>query len=179
METIDTQRLTLRPWQISDAEALFKYASHPDVGPRAGWPPHKSIEESREIIRSIFSNNATWAITLKSTGEAIGCIGYYTQDTSNIAIGPNDAEIGYWIGQPHWNQGYCTEALSALVAYCLASKHFDSLWCDHFVDNPASGRVMEKCGFTDTGRINHSSRLAHCQDRPIRIMRLTEPSKIQ
>ena len=49
---METERLILRPWRESDAEALFKYASDPDVGPRAGWPPHKSLEESLEVIGS-------------------------------------------------------------------------------------------------------------------------------
>ena len=51
---METERILLRYWQESDAEALFKYASDPDVGPRAGWPAHKSVEESREIIRTFF-----------------------------------------------------------------------------------------------------------------------------
>ena len=59
--------------------ALFKYASDPDVGPRAGWPAHKSVDESREIIRTFFNNDTTWAIVLKETGEAIGCMGYCFQ----------------------------------------------------------------------------------------------------
>ena len=52
---METERILLRPWQDSDAEALFKYASDPDVGPRAGWPPHNSVEESLEIIRTVFN----------------------------------------------------------------------------------------------------------------------------
>ena len=71
-----TERLTLRPWFESDADTLFKYASDPDVGPRAGWPPHNSVEESLEIIRTVFHNDSTWAIELNATGEAIGAIGY-------------------------------------------------------------------------------------------------------
>lgn len=59
-----TERILLRHWQESDAEALFKYASDPDVGPRAGWPAHKSEEESREIIHTFFHNDTTWAIRL-------------------------------------------------------------------------------------------------------------------
>lgn len=47
---METERILLRYWQESDAEALFKYASDPDVGPHAGWPAHESVEESREII---------------------------------------------------------------------------------------------------------------------------------
>ena len=69
---METDRIILRPWRESDAEALFKYASDPNVGPRAGWPPHKSVEESLEIIRTVFHNDHTWAIELKQTGESIG-----------------------------------------------------------------------------------------------------------
>ena len=111
---METERILLRHWQESDAEALFKYASDPDVGPRAGWPAHKSVEESREIIRTFFHNDTTWAIVLKETGEAIGCIGYYTHETSNIPIGENDCEVGYWVGKPYWNKGICTEALKLI-----------------------------------------------------------------
>ena len=68
---METNRIILRPWRESDAEILFKWASNPDVGPRAGWPPHKSVEESLEIIRTVFNDATnTWAIELKETGEA-------------------------------------------------------------------------------------------------------------
>ena len=156
---METERILLRYWQKSDAEALFKYASDPDVGPRAGWPAHKSVEESREIIRTFFHNETTWAIVLKETGEAIGCIGYYTHETSNIPIGENDCEVGYWVGKPFWNQGICTEALKLMLDYCINEKHFENIWADHFTGNPASGRVMEKCGFSDTGMLNRCSQL--------------------
>ena len=171
---METERLILRPWRESDAEALFKYASDPDVGPRAGWPPHKSVEESLEVIRTFFNNDHTWALELKETGEPIGCIGYYTYGESNIKIGENDAELGYWIAKPYWNKGLCTEALRVMIDYCLNVKGFKVLWSDFFVDNPASGRVMEKCGFRDTGEINWCSHLYHAKDRPVKVMRLDQ-----
>ena len=60
---MQTERILLRPWRDSDAASLFKYASDPDVGPRAGWAPHQSVEESREIIRTVFNDAlCTWAI---------------------------------------------------------------------------------------------------------------------
>ena len=142
---IETDRLILRPWEDSDAEALFRYASDPDVGPRAGWPPHKDIEESRRVIQDIFTNDRTWAVTLRETGEAIGCMGYFIHGESNIPIGEEDAEIGYWIAKPYWNRGIATEALRAMIDYCFNVKGFLTLWSDFFIDNPASGRVMEKC----------------------------------
>ena len=63
MRAPKTKRLRFRPWRESDAETLFKYASDPDVGVRAGWPPHKSVEESLHVIRECFSNdhNGRWS----------------------------------------------------------------------------------------------------------------------
>ena len=171
---METERLILRPWRESDAEALYKYASDPDVGPRAGWPPHQSVQDSLEVIRTFFNNDHTWALELKETGEPIGCIGYYTYGESNIKIGENDAELGYWIAKPYWNKGLCTEALRVMIDYCLNVKGFKVLWSDFFVDNPASGRVMEKCGFRDTGEINWCSHLYHAKDRPVKVMRLDQ-----
>lgn len=169
---METERLILRPWRECDAEALYKYASDPKVGPRAGWPPHKSVEESLEIIRTIFNNDRTWAIEFKETKEIIGCIGYFLCSESNIKIGENEVEAGYWIARPYWNRGICTEALRLLIDYCFCEKGFHAIWSDFFVDNPASGRVMEKCGFCDTGEINYCSRLQLGSDRPVKVMKL-------
>ena len=169
---IETRRLRFRPWTDADAEVLFKYASDPDVGPRAGWPPHQSIEDSLNVIRTFFANGHTWALELKETGEPIGCMGYMIHGESNIGIGENDAELGYWIARPLWNQGLCTEALQAMIDYCFNKQGFQTLWCDFFVDNPASGRVMEKCGFRDTGKINWCSHLYRGGERPVKVMRL-------
>lgn len=169
---MQTGRILLRPWQESDDEALYKYASDPDVGPRAGWPPHQSVEESLEIIRTIFNCETIWAIVLKETNEPIGCMGYYTQGTSNISIGENDCETGYWIGKPYWNQGICTEALQLMLDYCINVKHFENIWSDHFIGNPASGRVMEKCGFKDTGKLNRCSNLFGGDRDMVRIYKL-------
>ena len=99
-------------------------------------------------------------------------MGYYTYWESNIKIGENDAEIGYWIAKPYWNKGLCTEALKAMVKWCFEEEGFDKLWSDFFVDNPASGRVMEKCGFKDTGDINYCSHLYKGDEHPVKIMSL-------
>ena len=171
-DTIVTERLLLRRWKLSDADALYKYACDPEVGPHAGWPPHENVEESKMIIRELFTNDYTWAVILKETNEPIGCMGYYPFGKSNIEIGENDAEVGYWIGKPHWNNGYCTEALQAMIHYCYEKKNFQTIWADFFIDNPASGRVMEKCGFTDTSKENYCSNLYHGEDRPVHIMKL-------
>ncbi len=74
---IETKRLTFRRWAEEDAAELYALASHPEVGPHAGWPVHTSVEESREVIKEYFSNDYTWALISKQTGEIIGCMGYY------------------------------------------------------------------------------------------------------
>lgn len=158
-DIMQTDRILLRQWTEADAEPLFKYASDPDVGPRAGWPAHQSVEEGLRVIRTFFRNDTTWAIVHRNTGEPIGFIGYYTQKTSNISIGTNDCEVEYRLGKPFWNQGICTEALRLMLDYCLHMKSFEHIWTDLFIGNPASGRVMEKCGFKDTGMLNKCSHL--------------------
>ena len=61
----ETERLILRRWENSDAESLFEYAKDPDVGPIAGWPPHQSIDESRDVIKNVFNGKEAYAICLK------------------------------------------------------------------------------------------------------------------
>lgn len=173
---METEQIQLRPWREEDAEGLYLLATDPEVGPRAGWSPHRNIGESREVIRTIFANDHTWAIVRKASDEPIGCIGYYLPSESNIGIGPHDAEVGYWVGRPWWNQGIATEALRLIIDYCFIEKGFHTLWADYFPDNSASGRVLQKCGFRDTGRQNLISHLTIGADRPVKVMRLDRPS---
>lgn len=169
---METNRILLRPWCEDDAEALFKYASDPEVGPRAGWPPHKSVEESLEVICNFFLNDHTWAVVLKETSEAIGCVGYLPAASSNLQIDDDQCEVGYWIARPYWGEGICTEALQLVVNHCIKEKGFNVLWGDFFLDNPASGRVMEKCGFVDTGAETRCPKLEVGSDRPVKVMEL-------
>ena len=169
---METDRLILRPWRDSDAGALFKYASDPEVGPRAGWPPHKSEEESLKIICTVFAAEGMWAVQLKETGEAIGCVGYLPASASNLQIAPDECEVGYWIARPYWGRGICTEALRMVIDYCFNDKGFNTLWGSYFPSNPASGRVMVKCGFVDTGKATLCPNLEVGADRPVRVMKL-------
>ena len=169
---METERILLRPWEESDAEILFKWAKDPEVGPRAGWPPHKDVDESREIIRNVFSGEGMWAVVLKETGEPIGCVGYLPAGASNLKIAPDEGEVGYWIAKPYWNQGICTEALQLVIDHCFQEKGFKMLWGTFFTSNPASGRVMEKCGFIDTGVEVTCPNLQVGADYPVRVLKL-------
>ena len=169
---METDRILLRRWTEDDADTLFKYASCPDVGPRAGWAPHTSAEESREVIRNVFDNPTTWAIVLKATEEPIGAIGYGPSCDCGLPALPDEPTIGYWVAKPYWNCGICTEALRLMLHHIRHNTNITSLISGHFTDNPASGKVMKKCGFVATGEVCTAPTLAIGADRPIRVLRL-------
>ena len=163
-------RIYLRPWRDEDAPLLYQYASDPDVGPRAGWAPHQSVEESLHIIQTLFRNPTTWAIVLKEDDLLIGAIGYGSSCECNLPAREGEPTVGYWIAKPFWNQGLCTEALQLMVTHIRQTTSIPSLISGHFTDNPASGRVMEKCGFVPTGDICYDPTLYNGATRPIRVL---------
>ena len=142
IKEINTERLILRPWQESDAEALYKYAQDPAIGPIAGWPPHTSVEDSLNIIRTVFAAPETYAVELKQTGEPVGSIGIMFGDGLHSAeMQENEAEIGYW------GQGLIPEAVRRLMQRCFEDLGINAIWCGYYDGNTKSRRVMEKCGF--------------------------------
>lgn len=143
----ETERLILRPWDESDAESLFKYASCPDVGPAAGWPVHESVSDSLEIIRSVLSVSGTFAVCLKDDNEAVGSIGLISPAQSHVSVGDDELEIGYWIGVPFWGRGLIPEAVRRLQEYAFSELDCSALWCGYYEGNEKSRRCQEKCGF--------------------------------
>lgn len=147
--TLQTERLILRAWQESDAEALYKYAKNPNIGPIAGWPPHTSVEDSREIIKAVLSAPETYAVVLKETGETVGSVGIMTEKSEihSAQIADNECEIGYWIGEPYWGQGLIPEAVNELLRYAFEDLRQTAVWCGYYDGNEKSKRAQEKCGF--------------------------------
>ncbi len=143
---LTTSRLILRPWALSDAEDLYDMASDPVIGGSAGWKPHESPEESLEIIGTIFSEPFVFAIVPRLSGRPVGCVGL-NREPKILRKGPKDAEIGYWVGQRYWNQGFATEALDEVIRFAFEDKGIPKIWCQCFEDNVQSRRVQEKCGF--------------------------------
>ena len=169
---IESERILLRGWREEDAPMLYRFASDPDVGPRAGWLAHTTVDESREVIRTVFLNPTTWAIVLKSNGLPIGAVGYGPSCNCGLPALDGEPTVGYWVAKPYWGLGICTEALRMMLDHVRRTTDIRSFVSGHFVDNPASGRVMEKCGFEPTGEICTSPTLAIGSDRPIRVLRL-------
>lgn len=142
-----TDRLILRPWEDTDAESLYEYAKDARVGPAAGWPPHTSVENSREIIEAVLSEPETYAVCLKEDNKPIGSIGLMVGKQSNLNIPETEGEIGYWLGVPFWGQGLIPEAVREMIRYAFDDLHLTRLWCGYFDGNEKSKRVQEKCGF--------------------------------
>ena len=120
----ETQRLIVLPWKEDDAESLYEFAKDPEVGPIAGWPPHTSVENSRQIIRDVLSADETYAVCLKEDNRAIGSIGLISPMQSHTEIGPDEREIGYWIGVPFWGRGLIPEATRRIIRHA-----FEDLGC--------------------------------------------------
>jgi RimJ/RimL family protein N-acetyltransferase len=145
-----TDRLLLRPWRESDAAALYELASDPLVGPSAGWPAHTSEEDSALVIRDVLAKDDNYAITLRETGELIGCVGLImpSEQRNSAQIADEDVELGYWLGVPHWGHGYMTEAVTELLDHYLLPQRFTAAWGGYYDGNDNSRRVLARCGFT-------------------------------
>lgn len=143
---LETERLILRPWQESDAEALFAYASDPEVGPPAGWPPHTSVENSREIIKDVLSKPETYAVCLKN-GKPIGSIGLHLNGSTDMTDRDDECELGYWIGKPYWGQGLIPEASRELLWHAFERLGMRAVWCGYYDGNEKSQKVQTKLGF--------------------------------
>lgn len=149
--TLQTQRLVLRPWRESDAASLYAFASDPDVGPAAGWPAHQSVEESAQVIRDVLCAPETFAITLRESDDPdapVGAIGLMIGEASDLAIGSDQAELGYWIAKPLWGKGYMPEAVREVMRHGFSDLGLAAIWAGHSDDNDQSRRVQEKTGFS-------------------------------
>jgi RimJ/RimL family protein N-acetyltransferase len=143
-----TERLLLRPGWIEDAPALFEAIADEAVVRNlatAPWPYR--LEDARAYLSSPRGPDGPVMVIFRRTAgapELIGTIGFAKRPSGNV-------ELGYWIARRHWNRGYATEAGEAVVRMARDSFRVPSLAAGHFLDNPASGRVLEKIGFRPTG----------------------------
>lgn len=148
-----TERLILRPWQRSDAQALYTHAKDERVALAAGWPPHQSVDESLNIIQTIFMRDEVYAVTLKDDDQAIGLVGLSMPADSHLPMGENDAEISFWLGASYWGKGMIPEAVREIIRHSFVNLKLTSLWSCYFDDNLQSKTVQEKCGLTYYGAL--------------------------
>lgn len=153
---LETERLILRGWSRKDAPALYEYAKNPNVGPSAGWKPHESVYESREIIDRIFRANMTWAIVHRAEEKVIGSIGL---EEDRLRTGIKSRELGYSLSEDHWGEGIMTEAAGRIISYAFEDMDLSVLMIRTSDTNSRSQRVIEKCGFTYEGTLRRAYRI--------------------
>ena len=144
---LETDRLILRRWEESDAESLYEYAKDPDIGPIAGWPPHKSVEESLDVIRNVFCGEEAYAVCLKKDNKAIGAIELKLNGHTDMTERDDECELGYWIGKPFWGQGLIPEAAEEIIRHGFEKLGMRAIWCGYYEGNEKSKRVQERLGF--------------------------------
>jgi RimJ/RimL family protein N-acetyltransferase len=143
---LDTARLRLRQPDERDAEAIISIAGDWEVARRLARVPHPySDADVRFFFNHVVPNEPTWAILWRETGQLIGMIG--------LAPTPDarSAELGYYIARDHWGRGVATEAALAITNIGFESYGYLKLTAGYHADNPASGRVLTKLGFTVAG----------------------------
>ena len=139
---LETERLILRPPTVDDAEAVFEWTGDSRVAKYMSYPKHTDISQTIEWLKSTYDEDEwNWAFVLKDENKLIG----------SGSIGPNADMQGYWgigynIHYDYWHKGYCTEAKKAIIDFAHNQLGVDKICSDHAVDNPRSGKVMEKCG---------------------------------
>jgi putative acetyltransferase len=152
VQIIETERLILRPVTENDEEAIFEYSKGKNVGPNAGWKPHESIEETREVMKLVFLDiENVFGIELKETGQLFGSIGLIPDPKRQ---NDNTRMVGYAIGENYWGKGYTTEAVQALIRFGFEELGLNliSAYCYPF--NERSKHVLKKCGFKYEGKLH-------------------------
>ena len=151
---IETERLLLRPFRESDAEAFFECCQNPNIGNNAGWKPHGSLEESQEILRSVFiSQSGIWAITLKEDGRLIGSVGIIPDPKRE---NPQARMLGYWLDESHWGKGYMTEAVQSVLDYGFNTLQLSLITANCYPHNERSQQVLKRHGFIYEGTLHQA-----------------------
>lgn len=157
-KTIETQRLLLRTFEVNDANDMFNNWCHDaEVTKYLTWTPHDNIEETK-LLSKLWHDQAMnheiyqWAIQLKSNDQVIGSI---------TVVNDNDetkmAEIGYAISKTYWHQGITSEAAKAIIDY-LFECGYERIQAKHDINNPNSGKVMEKVGMQKEGILRKAAK---------------------
>lgn len=146
MKALETERLILRPFTLDDAQELYAYASHPEVGPPAGWAPHKDPAESRRVIETIFLPADTLAVVRRADGRLIGSAGFVGKHRTEL--GEPSEEVGYSLARDCWGQGLIPEAVEAILRHAFGELGYAAIWAAYYDGNRKSKRVMQKCGMT-------------------------------
>ena len=168
---IETPRLILRDIQLNDVDTIVRELNNFNIArntARIPFPYHRDDAlDFISFIKTLDERSLTCAITEKSKpSEMLGIVSY------EFSIEQNDAELGYWLSEPHWDKGYMTEAVSAIVHHAFAVSKLDQLVSCYHNDNPNSGRILRRVGFTEIAQCTSFSK-AQGKEVPVTNLRLS------
>ncbi|MGN1295436.1 MAG: GNAT family N-acetyltransferase [Bacilli bacterium] len=146
-KVIKTKRITLRPFCEDDLDDFYEYAKVDGVGQMAGWLPHKSLQESKDILDMLIAGKNQFAIVFEN--KVIGSIGIekYNEKEAEEFSSLQGREIGYVLAKDYWGQGLMTEAVQRVIKYLFDEVNLDFIAGCFFKRNSRSKRVQEKNGF--------------------------------
>lgn len=155
--TLHSKRLVLRPFNIDDAAVVQRLAGEREIADTTLSIPHpyedgmaeQWISQHRDLFQA--GTNAVFALEAGDSRDVIGAMGL------TIDRNFDKAELGYWIGRPHWNCGYATEAGQRMLEYGFRELQLNRIAARHLVRNPASGRVMRKLGMHYEGTLRQDT----------------------
>ena len=151
--TLETDRLILRGLREDDLEQLVLMLNNKNVSKQVFSIAHPfTMKHAKERLQSIhdgYKNKSmfVFSIALKDSDLVVGQIGLHPKEQHN------HAEIGYVLGEPYWGKGIMTEAIHRVLEYGLKDRKFHKIFATHYIDNPASGRCMEKAGMKLEGEL--------------------------
>ncbi len=160
---LKTDRLLLRAFKLTDVNELNKLAGNINVAKTTLNVPHPySTEMAESWIDTHKSGwetktNIVYAITLTKNEQLVGTIGLHD-------LKPLQAELGYWVGEPYWGNGYCTEAAKVIIKFSLEQLGLSKIISEHLTSNPASGEVMKKAGMKHIEKIQNHDRYGNLAD---------------
>ncbi len=141
---IKTERLLLRQYKNDDAESMFKnYATDPRVTKFLNWEPYENVEDIKIFVNEVlasYKNLSTYNWAIEYEGEMIGSI-----SITSLNERDSSCEVGYCISYDYWNKGITSEAMNAVITYLFREVNMHRIMAKHDIDNPYSGKVMQKC----------------------------------
>ena len=171
--TLKSNRLQLGPLSARDIPSIMTLADNPNIAKMTLNLPHPYAEKDAifwiNMSHQGFQNKDKYVfgVFLQDTQTFIGGIGLHLNTKHN------HAEIGYWIGEPFWNKGYGSEALSAILDFGFNTLHLHKIYAQHLIENPASGKVMIKNGMILEGEwVDHTKK--NGEYRSVKQYRLTK-----
>ena len=175
---LESDRLILREWKLSDLDDFYEYCSVPGVGEMAGWEHHPNKDKSLEILNHFIEGKHVFAIVHKANNKVIGSLGierYGSEDKLSEFFSYQGREIGYVLSKDYWGKGIMPEAVHTVINFLFNELDYDFLLCGHFDKNNQSRRVQEKCGFKPYRKLVFDTRMG--TKEPGVLMLLTNPNK--